>query len=165
MRDAGFFVFALFFTLVACRSTGAAGSRATSAQDRIGSMQWLSGCWKGVHQGEAFYECWEKKGDSALVNYEVIIGSDTSFERALAIRPIGQDIFLSDGKTAGWKLDSLSADYIRLRNDSAKGSKIIRWQFTKEGHWLTIGANGKVIYDMTRVEELEHRFRNRPKSH
>ena len=127
--------------------------------EKLGDMhkvEWLLGCWKGVDNDQVFYECWQKENDTFITNRSIFInGTDTVVETGSPLRLVAGEMYLGEGNQI-WKIDSVTTDFIRARNDTLQGSKMIRWKHGQDDHWLTLRRNGDTLYDMVRVNDLLH---------
>jgi hypothetical protein len=132
-------------------------SRFNSADLR--KMKWLEGTWKGIANGEPFYEAWKFVNDSVMVNFGIDVkNGDTLIEESAPMILSRGEIWM--GQTIRWKASRLVGNEIVLKNDTAKFSNTIIWMHTSDDHWFTIleHPGSTSYYDMIRDQALDKKL-------
>jgi hypothetical protein len=123
----------------------------------VNRMSWLVGTWKGMYNGQPFYEAWRKAGDNVLVNFTIEIkGKDTVVKEGTAIVANGNKVVFGTAPNQ-WTLKRLMGNEIMFENDTMRYSNRIIWFHTPDDHWLTILQHPKstMYYDMIKQPQLE----------
>ena len=124
-------------------------------KEDLKKLKWIEGKWKGLYNGNPFYEIYQFANDSTLLitSYEWD-GTDSSKSKP-------SKVYFKDGaywlgEKQNWKVDSITDDEIKML-PNVEGYNDIVWKFKDSLHWDAIltARNGVTTYNMEHFDPFK----------
>jgi len=124
-------------------------------KDDLKKIKWIEGKWKGLYNGNPFYEIYQFTNDSTLqvTGYEWN-GTDSSKS---TISPV----YFKDGaywlgEKQNWKVDSITDTQIKMLPNVEANNDIV-WRYKDSLHWDAIltSGNGVTTYNMEHFDPFK----------
>jgi len=125
------------------------------SKEDLKKLKWIEGKWKGLYNGNPFYEIYQFANDSTLLitSYEWD-GTDSSKSKP-------SKVYFKDGaywlgEKQNWKVDSITDDEIKML-PNVEGYNDIVWKFKDSLHWDAIltARNGVTTYNMEHFDPFK----------
>jgi hypothetical protein len=125
------------------------------AKKDLRKIQWIEGNWKGLFNGNPFYEIYKMQNDSTLVitSYEWD-GKDSSKTSVSKLQWVNGHYFLGD--SLNYKTVSISDTAIIMIPNYKAGNEIL-WKKGDGSYWQAIlnSKRGERVYKMERIHHFE----------
>lgn len=147
-------IFSIINFLLGCTTTKESG--------KLKKAEWLLGNWKGVANGQVFYENWQKISDTEFknINYTICNG-DTVVNSRSKIEIIDGKPAYTSGKLI-WPLKSISDKEVIFEN--SKFNEKFTFRLTEKNEWYTLleYPNSKTEYFIKKTDNIEDLLKDKP---